>query len=474
MSGLISFGIYLPYYRLDRKKIMGAWGRGAGKGERSVANFDEDSITMAASAGMDCLRGFPLDDVDGVYFASTTSPYAESQCAAHLVWVLGLRQDVMTADFTNTLRAGTTALKAAHDAVDSGRAREILVVAADCRLGTPSSEQEMTFGDGAAAFLVGKDKEAAKLKGFHSIAEQMQDVWRKSKDDFVLAGEGRWIIKEGYIRMMSETINGLLSKGRTETKDINRAALTAPDSRSLSTLVKKINLDLESQVEDPLLDNIGNTGTPHPLILLASALKKANPGEKIMAAGYGDGADAMLFEATGEVNGMKDRRGVEFYLESGKQLESYEKYLTFRQLVDRGTQASFRGVSSATMMWRDRKWVLGLFASRCNRCGQTIFPPQRVCYRCHSRDEFELIRLADKKAKIFTYSLDMLAGGMDPPVVQVVLEFEDGTRMYCAMTDRDPDEVEIGMPVEMTFRKLHEGAGFNNYFWKCRPLRGDR
>jgi uncharacterized OB-fold protein len=67
----------------------------------------------------------------------------------------------------------------------------------------------------------------------------------------------------------------------------------------------------------------------------------------------------------------------------------------------------------------------------------------------------------------------MLAGGMDPPVVQVVLEFDDGTRMYCAMTDRDPDEVEIGMRVEMTFRKLHEGSGFNNYFWKCKPLRGD-
>jgi 3-hydroxy-3-methylglutaryl CoA synthase len=473
MSGIISYAAYVPYYRLSRGAIKGAWGKGAGKGERTVANFDEDSITMAAAAGMDCIRGFPLDEVDGLFFASTTSPYAENQCAAHLVWVLGLRQDVMTADFTNTLRAGTTALKAARDAVESGPAKQVLVVAADCRLGAPSSEQEAGFGDGAAALLIGNKGEAAALTGFYSLADQMQDVWRKSKDDFVIAGEGRWIIKEGFLKTTAEAVSGLLEKNELEPKEIDSACISAPDQRSLKALLKKLGLDGENQAVDLLLDNVGYTGTPHPLILLASALQKAKPKQKILVAGYGDGADALLLETTGEVEKQKDRRGVDYYVGSGKQLDSYEKYLTFRQLVDRGAQASFRGVSSLTMMWRDRKWVLGLFASKCNSCGQTIFPPQRVCYKCRAKDDFELVRMADKKAKVFTYSLDMLAGGMDPPVVQVVLEFDDKTRMYCAMTDRDPDEVEIGMEVEMTFRKLHEGAGFNNYFWKCRPVRGD-
>lgn len=469
MSGLVSFGAYLPYYRLSRSTIKGAWKKGAGKGERSVANFDEDSITMAAAAGMDCLKGFSPDEVDAVYFCSTTSPYAENQCAAHLVWVLGLRRDVTTADFTNSLRAGTTALKAAHDAVESGSAKQVLVVAADCRMGTPSSEQESAFGDGAAAFLVGKEGEAATLIKFYSLAEQMQDVWRKSKDDFVLAGEGRWIVKEGYVRTMAEAIKGIGIK----PEEIGRAAISAPDQRSLTALAKKLGLDQDKKIDDPLLSVVGNTGAPHPLILLASALQKTKPGEKILVAGYGDGADAMLFQATDAVLAMEKRRGVAFYLESARPIENYEKYLTFRQLVDRGGQASFRGVSSATMMWRDRKWVLGLFAGKCNACGLTIFPPQRICYRCRAKDDFELVRLADKKAKVFTYSLDMLAGGMDPPVVQVVLEFDGGARMYCAMTDRDPDEVEIGTTVEMTFRKLHEGAGFNNYFWKCKPIKGE-
>lgn len=472
MSGIISFGVYVPYYRLSRSTIKSAWGKGKAKGERAVANFDEDSITMAAAAGMDCIKGFKPEDIDGIYFCSTTSPYSENQCATHLVWVLGLREDVITADFANTLRAGTTALKAAFDAIDSGSAGKILVVAADCRMGQPSSEQELSFGDGAAAFLIGKEGELATLQGFHSLAHQMQDVWRKSNDDFVLAGESRWIVKEGYIRSMSEAINGLLSSTGLKPEEVNNAAISAPDDRSLKTLAVKVGLDMESQVEDPMLSKIGNTGTPHPLMVLASALQKAKPGDNLLMAGYGDGADTMLLKATDAVKAAANRRGVDYYLDSGSQMESYEKYLTFRQLVDRGAQASFRGVSSATMMWRDRKWVLGLFGGKCNKCGLTTFPRQRICYKCRSKDDFELVRLSDKTGKVFTYSLDTLAGGMDPPIVQTLIELDDGTRMYCAMTDRDPEKVEIGMPVEMTFRKLHEGAGFNNYFWKCKPIKG--
>jgi hydroxymethylglutaryl-CoA synthase len=473
MSGLISYGAYVPYYRMNQSLIRDAWGRGAGKGERSVANFDEDSITMAASAGMDCIRGFPLEEIDGLYFCSTTSPYNEKQCATHLVWVLGMRPDVVTADFTNSLRAGTTALKAAHDAIEAGSARKILVVAADCRLGVPSSEQEMTFGDGAAAFLVGRENEIATFQGFFSLADQIQDVWRNSKDDFVLSGEGRWVIKEGYIRSTAEAIRGLLSQKDIAPGEIGKAALSAPNSKALTRLTREVGFDMDKQVQDPLLSKVGNTGCAHSLMLLVSALEAASEGERLLVTSYGDGCDAMLFHVTMAIERSRDRRGIAFYLDLKQPLNNYEKYLSFRQLVDRGTQASFRGLSSLTMMWRDRKWVYGLFASKCRQCGMTIFPPQRICYGCRAKDDFDYVRLSDKKAHVYTYSLDMLAGGMDPPIVQVVLEFEDGTRIYCAMTDRDPEEVEIGMPVEMTFRKLHEGAGFNNYFWKCRPLKGD-
>jgi uncharacterized OB-fold protein len=81
------------------------------------------------------------------------------------------------------------------------------------------------------------------------------------------------------------------------------------------------------------------------------------------------------------------------------------------------------------------------------------------------------VRLSDKKGRVFTFSLDNLAGRSDDPVVpQTVVESEfENTRIYCMMTDCDPNEIKIGMTVEMTFRKIYEGAGMYNYFWKCRP-----
>ena len=42
------------------------------------------------------------------------------------------------------------------------------------------------------------------------------------------------------------------------------------------------------------------------------------------------------------------------------------------------------------------------------------------------------------------------------------------------LTDVDADDVRIGGRVEMTFRKLFTADGIHNYFWKARPIGGER
>ena len=120
MVGITSFGAYIPYYRLPRKVIGAAWGRRRGSGEKAVANFDEDSITMSVAAGMDCLNEIDSKMIDGLFMATTTSPYIERQNSTIVSAALDLREDVRNADFTNCLRAGTTALLLAIDAIKAG------------------------------------------------------------------------------------------------------------------------------------------------------------------------------------------------------------------------------------------------------------------------------------------------------------------------------------------------------------------
>ena len=71
---------------------------------------------------------------------------------------------------------------------------------------------------------------------------------------------------------------------------------------------------------------------------------------------------------------------------------------------------------------------------------------------------------------IYSFTKDNLAQCPDPPEVFCTVHLDD-VRVFCRMTDRDPDNISVGMPVEMTFRRIHEGGDYPNYFWKCRPVR---
>src|SRR4030065_1494280 len=110
MVGSTACGAYVPLHRLGRQAMGQAWGIPAVPGERSVANADEDSLTMAVTASQECLVGQDPGSIDAVYFATTTSPYTEKQCASIIAAALDLRKDVFNVDFTDSLRSGTAAI----------------------------------------------------------------------------------------------------------------------------------------------------------------------------------------------------------------------------------------------------------------------------------------------------------------------------------------------------------------------------
>jgi len=122
-------------------------------------------------------------------------------------------------------------------------------------------------------------------------------------------------------------------------------------------------------------------------------------------------------------------------------------------------------------MWRESNKNLRLYAGRCNACGYVQYPPQRVCVNCQAADDYSFVRLSDRPGEIFTYSMDYIAGAVDTPLVVSVVDFQGGGRMICMMTDRELDEVCVGMPVEMSFRKLRVVNGIHNYYWKAVPRR---
>jgi len=471
--GIALCGSYIPVLRLDRGVIANIWGRTSIGGERSVSNNDEDGITMAVEASRNCLKGRKKEQTEGLFFATTTAPYQEKMNSALIAAAVDLKREITTADFAHSLRAGTGALKAAFDSVKSGSMSNVLVAAADSRIGYPRSDQEQAFGDGAAAVLVSKENALATFEGGYSICNEMIDVWRNPEDTFVRTWEGRFILGEGYTSHMKEVVTGILKKYNLEPKDISRAVLPAPDIRTHRSLAQQLGFDMKTQVQDPLLSTVGHCGTAHSLLMLVGALEESSPGDTLLLASYADGADAMIFKVTEEIEKERDQHKLKDYLDQKLMLSSYAQFLSYKGLVETVPGEPFRLFSSATVSWRDRNSIIRCHGSKCLSCGTLTYPIQRVCYNCSSKDNFEEAPISDLEGEVFTFTLDNLAGRSDDPlVVQTVAELgEDKVRFYSMMTDCLPSEVKVGMRVGLTFRRIYDGAGMHNYFWKCRPVR---
>ena len=72
----------------------------------------------------------------------------------------------------------------------------------------------------------------------------------------------------------------------------------------------------------------------------------------------------------------------------------------------------------------------------------------------------------------YLYDHGLIPGNGVTPGTRVMLDMEDGCRIWLEMVDCELDEVEIGMPVELTFRLLHDKGGYRFYSWRARPARG--
>jgi uncharacterized OB-fold protein len=240
--------------------------------------------------------------------------------------------------------------------------------------------------------------------------------------------------------------------------------LPASSPRAPQGIAKALGLDPKTQLQDSFWAMVGDTGAAQPLLMLAAALERAKAGDLILVCGYGDGADALLLRATG--NAPAAAASVSQQIEVKRTLPSYGRYARFRKLVKK--ESGGPDVSSPVVLWRDRKELLPLYGGKCPKCSTVQFPKHRVCIECGHSTGLEDQKL-ERRGTLFTFTNDFLFESPDPPVTHAVVDLEGGGRIYLQLTDCDAERVEIDMPLELTFRKLHDGGGFHNYFWKARP-----
>lgn len=475
-TGILSFGAYIPRRRLQRAAIHATnkWFApglgGLAKGERAVANWDEDAVTMAVEAGRDCLAGIDRATVAGLTLASTTLPFADRLNAGLVKEALTLADTTRAADATGSLRAGTSALLTALD----GSATQ-LCIGSDLRKARPASEGELVQGDGAAALLVGRGQVIARLVASHSVTVDFVDHFRSAGADFDYGWESRWVRDEGYSGLLGGAIRDALAKADIGADMVHHIVIPLSARGAAAGLVKKLGLRADALV-DPLQATVGDTGAAHPLLMLVAALERATPGQCILVAGFGQGVDVLMFETTDALARLPARRGSRGHLAIREEDTNYQRFLFHRGLIDleRGMRAELDQKQPGTTLYRHRKAVLGLVGGRCTKTGTVQFPRSDIGVNPNDRTvgTQEDYPLAERLARVVTYTADSLSYSPDPPTYYGTIDFEGGGRLVAIFAEATAGDIEVGRPMRMVFRinAVDAQRDFIKYFWKAVPV----
>jgi len=467
--GIVAAGAYLPERRLERAAIAAALGTPPAPGTRSVASYDEDTTTLGVEAARNVLAGLPAPlSPRRVLFATAQPAYLDKTNATAIHAALGLESSVGAYDLAGSVRSGLGALRLANDASEA-----TLVVLADVRTGLPGGADERDGGDGAAAFVVAPDGPAdqARVVGWGAATLEFLDRWRLPGERAAHVWEERFG-EHAYVPVALAAFADACKAADVSPDGLAHVVVTGVHSRATRVVAKSLGVAPDALADD-LTGAIGNTGTAHPGVVLASVLERARPGERIAVVTLADGADVVILEATDALGDVRPRRTVEDQLAAGRGGLSYETFLTWRGMLDREPpRRPDPTAPAAPPSLRHDPWKFAFTGSQCEECGERHLPPARVCARCGAVDRMHPVPMADVPAVVATFTVDRLAFTPSPPLVAAVLDFDGGGRFRCELTDVVPEEVAIGDRVEMTFRRVATAQSVHNYFWKGRPARG--
>ena len=479
--GLVGFGAWLPALRLPREKILDAHGwlnaglKAFAKGELAVCNWDEDALTMAVEAARAAVPVAKRGDVERLMFASTTLPFEGRLGGSLLTEALGLPADALCLDVGGSLRSGLTALRIALES-SVKRGGVTLCVASDRQQARPASTREMSLASGAASLLLGRDKVLARFLGASSHTTDFVDRFRPGDANEDIHWEDRWVREEGYLKIIPATIRALLGKLGMSADDVHHLAIPVAMPGVAAAAGAAVGIPGE-RVTDNLFGACGDVGSAYPLLLLISALERARPGERILVTAFGQGCDALLFEATDELPAARAHlHGTSAALSRRLVETNYLRHLVAagQLAVDTGLRGAAQPATPLSVTYRERRALLGFMGGRCPACGTVQFPRAERCVNpaCHARGPQDAVSFAERTARILTWTADRLAYSPRPPLCYGMVEFDGGGRVLMEFADVGEQALDAGMPLRMVFRLRRPAPkhGYRSYFWKAAPL----
>ena len=306
--GIVSYGAYIPRYRIKIDDIARVWGddaeilkAGLMVFEKSFPDVDEDTATMAVEAARSAVNRAGLDAqrIGAVYTGSESHPYAVKPTSTIVAEAVGATPVLTAADFEFACKAGTAAIQACMGLVSSGMIDLGLAIGADVAQGAPGDALEYTAAAGGVAYVIGKKESelAAIIEDTYSFTTDTPDFWRREGMPYPEHG-GRFTGEPGYFKHVTNAAKGLMEKIGTKPDDYDFAVFHQPNGKFPSRAASMLGFSKEQIKPGLVVPRLGNTYSGSCMMGIAATLDQAKPGDRIFATAFGSGAGGDAFSIT--------------------------------------------------------------------------------------------------------------------------------------------------------------------------------
>lgn len=339
--GIVSYGVYIPRYRIKVEEIAKVWGANANSiidglmvYEKSVPDMDEDTITIAVEAARNAINraGINPEKIGALYTGSESHPYAVKPSSTIVAEAVGATPDLTLADFEFACKAGTAAIQTCMGMVDSDMIELGMAIGSDVSQGAPGDALEYTAAAGGVAYIIGKKNQVAKIESTYSFTTDTPDFWRREGMPYPEHG-GRFTGEPGYFKHVTSAAQGLMERMGTKPSDYDYAVFHQPNGKFPTRVAKMLGFANEQIKPGLVVPRLGNTYSGSCMMGLAATLDIAKPEDRIFMTSFGSGAgsDAFSFEVTDKIDEIR----------SGA--PSVEKYLANPIYINYATYARHKG-----------------------------------------------------------------------------------------------------------------------------------
>lgn len=336
-AGIVSYGFYIPKYRIKVSDIASVWGKNAkdierslGLMEKSVPNIDEDTVTLAYEAAKQAIEKSQLSpsQIESCLVGSESHPYAVNPTSTIVAEFLGIGRKYLAADLEFACKAATAGLIFTAGLILSGKISYGMVIGSDTAQSKPHDILEYTSASAAVALILGNREEEilAEMLDFTSYSSDTPDFWRRDGIPFP-THSGRFTGEPAYFTHVLGAAQNLLEKTRSKPQDFDYCVFHMPNGKFPRDVAKRLGFTTDQLAPSLTVDEIGNPYSASSLLGLSAVLDVAKAGQSIFMVSYGSGAgsDGFIFKTTNNIKNKKKPTVAE--LLKTKEYVSYLNYL---------------------------------------------------------------------------------------------------------------------------------------------------